>query len=160
MDLIQQLLQVSAKLYKHLSAFPSGEERTEYIDEVNGLLDERGTLVKQLREQNFQYDETDETHVTLYKLDKGIRERLDLLFNEVKADLKNSTIPRNMKSNISIHMRVYRQWMADITTKEIMRIAFYSNPVISKKESLTWHYKILHTTLINKTASTPLPQAN
>jgi flagellar protein FliT len=88
MDLIQQLLQVSAKLYKHLSAFPSGEERTEYIDEVNGLLDERGILVKQLREQNFQYDETDETHVTLYKLDKGIRERLDLLFNEVKADLK------------------------------------------------------------------------
>lgn len=89
MDLTTQFLQVSAKLYQHLSSFPSGEERAEFIHEVNELLDERGAIVEKLREQSFQYDESNEIHVALYKLDKGIRERLDILFNEVKADIKN-----------------------------------------------------------------------
>lgn len=94
MDLINQLLQVSAKLFQHLSEIPSGEERTAFIEKINELLDERGVIVKKLQEQNFKYDETNETHTTLYKLDQGIRKRLDILYNEVKMDIKNLNITK------------------------------------------------------------------
>lgn len=89
MDLTNQMLQVSAKLYKHLTTIPSGEERTSFIEEINKLLDERGKLVEQLKVESFQYDESNKTHTTLFELDKGIRERLNLVFEDVKSDLKN-----------------------------------------------------------------------
>ncbi|MFP3919903.1 flagellar protein FliT [Lysinibacillus telephonicus] len=89
MDLTTQLLQVSAKLFKHLTTIPNGNERTTFIEEINNLLDERGQLVEQLKLEGFHYDESIKTHVTLFELDKGIQERLNLVLNEVKTDIKN-----------------------------------------------------------------------
>ena len=89
MNLMNELLQVSAKLLKHLTNIPSGEERTSYIQEINELLDERGKIVEQLKVEDFKYDATIETHVMLMKLDKGIREKLEIVFNSVKQDIQN-----------------------------------------------------------------------
>ena len=82
-------LQVSAKLYKHLTELPSGDERTEYINIINQLLDQRGVMVGKLKDENFQYNSEDATHKMLFELDKGIRERLDLVLSEVKNDIKD-----------------------------------------------------------------------
>lgn len=89
MDLITQLLQLSAKLYKHLTNIPSSETRSVFIEELNEMLDERGIIIDQLKEEGFHFDSTNKTHVTLYEFDKGIRERINLVFDNVKSDLKN-----------------------------------------------------------------------
>ena len=87
--MINNYLQKSAQLYKHLSNIPEDEERTEYIETINRLLDERGELVINLQQSNFQYDDSNKTHRTLYELDKGIRERLIVVMDAVKTDIKD-----------------------------------------------------------------------
>lgn len=89
MDLINELLRVSAKLYKHLTEIPSGDERTPFIEEINVLLDERGIIIENLKKEGFHYDSTNKAHVTLFELDKGICERLNLVNEAVKLDIKN-----------------------------------------------------------------------
>lgn len=89
MDLTNQLLQISAKLYQLLTTFSFGEDRTSFIEEINKLLDERGELVNQLKEEGFHYDETNKTHATLFELDNGIRKCLNIVLDEVKNDIKN-----------------------------------------------------------------------
>lgn len=89
MDLISQMLQVSANLYKYLIEIPTGDKRTEYIDKINNMLNERGQLVELLKQDGFQFDPTNKTHAILLELDKGIRERLDNVMNQVKTDMKN-----------------------------------------------------------------------
>jgi flagellar protein FliT len=87
--LLNDYLQKSAQLFKHLTVIPEGKERTEYIEKINHLLDEREELVFQLQQSNFQFDDSNKTHKTLYELDKGIRERLSLVMNAVKNDIKD-----------------------------------------------------------------------
>lgn len=89
MDILNKCLQTSAQLFKHLSDIPEGENRSSYIEEINRLLDERGNLINQLKELNFQYDEKNKIHFTLFELDKGIRERLNIVMEAVKADIKD-----------------------------------------------------------------------
>ncbi|MEK9197502.1 flagellar protein FliT [Ureibacillus sp. 179-F W5.1 NHS] len=89
MDNTQQLLQISAKLLKHLTNIPKGEERSEFIDEINDMLDERGTIVEKLRQEGFQMDPTNKLHTTLVELDSGIRARLDDTMKLVKQDMKD-----------------------------------------------------------------------
>lgn len=89
MDILNKYLQSSAKLFKHLTEMPDGENRTSYIEEINRLLDERGHLVTQLQDLNFRYDDSIRTHQTLFELDKGIRERLSLVMEAVKEDIKD-----------------------------------------------------------------------
>ncbi|MBD8025397.1 flagellar protein FliT [Ureibacillus sp. Re31] len=89
MDTIQQLLQISAKLLKHLTKLPKGEERSKFIDEINTLLDERGVIIERLRQEGFQMDPTNKLHTTLAELDNGIRTRLDEMMKLVKQDMKD-----------------------------------------------------------------------
>lgn len=86
---IQALLQVSAELFEQLVTIPKGEERDTYIDAINQKLDARGKVIEKLRESGFQMDPSNKLHNTLAELDKGIRNRLDNVMNEVKHDMKD-----------------------------------------------------------------------
>lgn len=88
METIQQLLQISAKLFQHLTDIPKGEERESYIERINVLLDKRGAYILALKASGFNIDPDNRTHQTLAELDKGIRERLDKVMTTVKEDMK------------------------------------------------------------------------
>ncbi|RTQ94277.1 flagellar protein FliT [Lysinibacillus telephonicus] len=104
MENIQQLLQISAKLFKHLSEIPKGEERSEYIEKINLMLDERGVIIKKLRLEGFVIEDNNKLHETLAQLDKGIRERLDTVMQAVKQDMKDL---QNSKKNEKRYMNPY-----------------------------------------------------
>ncbi|PJO41188.1 flagellar protein FliT [Lysinibacillus xylanilyticus] len=89
MQLIDQLLQVSANLFKLLGDSPNGEERDEYIDNINSMLDKRGTIIEALIQEGFHLDEQNRIHSTLLELDNGIKERLTAVMNDVKQDMAN-----------------------------------------------------------------------
>ena len=111
MDILNKYLQSSAQLYKLLTNIPDGENRTIYIEEINCLLDERGKLVKQLQDLNFEYDDSVKIHQTLFELDKGIRERLSLVMEAVKEDIKDL-------QNTKKHERQYIDPYEDLRTLE------------------------------------------
>jgi len=89
MQLINQLLQVSANLFKLLGDIPKGEERDEYIDNINSMLDKRGKIIEDLVQDGFQFDEQNRIHRTLQELDNGIKERLATVMSAVKQDMAN-----------------------------------------------------------------------
>ncbi|MGE7945721.1 flagellar protein FliT [Lysinibacillus sp. NPDC093688] len=89
MQLIEQLLQVSANLFKLLGDIPKGEERDEYIDNINNMLDKRGKIIEDLVQDGFQFDEQNRIHRTLLELDHGIKERLAAVMSAVKQDMAN-----------------------------------------------------------------------
>lgn len=103
---LQQLLQLSAKLYEHLNNVPNGEERESYIEKINVLLDERGVIIEALAEAGFKYDPSQKMHSTLAELDKGINARLNKVLVNVKNDLKNL---QKSKKNESQYMNPYAQ---------------------------------------------------
>lgn len=109
MKAIQQLLQVSAKLYQHLTDIPKGEERDSYIEKINKMLDERSAYIQALETADFKVDPANRIHQTLIELDKGIRGRLDKVMSAVKADMKELNNAKkheqqyiNPYSNVSI----------------------------------------------------------
>ncbi|MEC1305728.1 MULTISPECIES: flagellar assembly protein FliT [Lysinibacillus] len=89
MQPIDQLLQASASLFKHLGEIPKGEDRDEYIDTINSMLDKRGLIVDGLMKDGFQFDEQNRIHRTLFELDSGIKERLAAVMSAVKQDMAN-----------------------------------------------------------------------
>lgn len=89
MQRIDQLLQVSANLFKLLGDSPNGEERDEFIDNINSMLDKRGTIIDGLIQEGFRFNEQNRIHRTLLELDNGIKERLDAVMNAVKQDMAN-----------------------------------------------------------------------
>lgn len=89
MELINQLLQVSANLYKFLVEIPSSEERDDFIEKINALLDKRGLIIENLQREGFKFDAQDRVHRTLFELDNGIKDRLELVMNAVKEDMAN-----------------------------------------------------------------------
>lgn len=89
MENIQQLLQISAKLYQHLATLPEGEQRDAYIEKTNNLLDERGIIIGKMQHDGFQVDMRQKSHAMLVELDKGIRERLNSTMKVIKNDLKD-----------------------------------------------------------------------
>ncbi|MFB7156112.1 flagellar protein FliT [Lysinibacillus sp. NPDC056232] len=89
MQLIDQLLQVSANLFKLLGDIPKGEDRDEYIDNINSMLDKRGSIIEGLKQEGFQFDEQNRIHRTLLELDNGIKERLATVMDAVKQDMAN-----------------------------------------------------------------------
>ncbi|MGE7842225.1 flagellar protein FliT [Lysinibacillus sp. NPDC093712] len=89
MQLTNQLLQASANLYKLLGDIPNGEDRDDYVDTINNLLDKRGTIINGLKQEGFNYDEQDRVHRTLLELDNGIKERLAAVMSAVKQDMAN-----------------------------------------------------------------------
>ena len=104
MDNLQQLLQISAKLFQILENVSKGEERSKLIEEVNRMLDHRGTIIEHLRENGFQMDVSNKSHVLLAQLDEGIRKRLDNLFSLIKQDMKDI---QNSKKNEKQYMNPY-----------------------------------------------------
>ncbi|AWE06406.1 flagellar protein FliT [Lysinibacillus sp. 2017] len=85
---LQELLQISAKLYEKLAENPNESVRDEFIEEVNSLLDQRGLIVKSVYESGFTFDKTIKIHQTLFELDKGIRERLERILKSIKMDMR------------------------------------------------------------------------
>ncbi|MFJ8102468.1 flagellar protein FliT [Lysinibacillus sp. NPDC096212] len=85
----EQLLQVSANLYKLLGEVPNSEERDSYIDNINIMLDKRGIIIKRLEEENFKFDAQNRVHNTLLELDNGIKQRLAVVMDAVKQDMAN-----------------------------------------------------------------------
>ena len=104
MDHTQQLLQVSAKLYQHLTEVPADEARDGYIDKIHSLLDERGILIETMQRNGFQIDSGNKSHTMLAELDKGIHERLDKVMKAVQLDLKDL---QNAKKNEKQYMNPY-----------------------------------------------------
>lgn len=89
-----QLLQVSAKLYQHLTNTPKAEKRDEYIEKINSLLDERGQLIERMENDGFEMDQTNQSHLMLLELDKGIQERLGKVMKTIQEDLKTLQITK------------------------------------------------------------------
>ncbi len=89
MQLTNQLLQASANLYKLLGDIPKGEDRDDYVDTINTMLDKRETIIKGLRQEGFQFDEQNRIHRTLLELDNGIKKRLAAVMDAVKQDMAN-----------------------------------------------------------------------
>lgn len=83
---VEQFLVASEKLFSHLENIPSDEERTEFIDHINVLLDAREDAIHRL-DKNIISRHSSYNH--LLELDKGINERLDKVMNLVKGDLKD-----------------------------------------------------------------------
>ena len=88
MIMINDYLQKSAQLLKVLNENCDKEQRSAHIEQINRLLDERGMMVEQLKQEGFQYDATNRLHATLFELDKSISEKLQLLMENVKEDIK------------------------------------------------------------------------
>jgi flagellar protein FliT len=104
MEKKKQLLQVSAKLYQHLTNLPKEEERDAYIEKIHTFLDERGILIDDMTNQGFQIDANDKSHQMLVELDKGIRERLNKVMKLVQTDLKDL---QNAKKNEKQYLNPY-----------------------------------------------------
>jgi len=98
MDNQQLLLQISVKLFQYMENIPKGNERDDFIEEINRQLDERGKVLELLKTEDLQVDPANKIHAMLIELDKGIRERLDTIMQEVKLDMKNlQTAKKNEK---------------------------------------------------------------
>ena len=104
MDQIQTLLQVSAKLFQHLTQVPESEQRDEYIEKIHSLLHERGAIIELIQQQGFKVDLTNRSYIMLAELDKGIQERLQKVMNAVKDDMK---VLQNAKKNEKQYMDPY-----------------------------------------------------
>ena len=107
MTVLNEFLQKSAQLYKYLVEYMDDKEtRSDVIQRINEMLNERGELVNRLRNEQFRYDEKNKMHVTLFELDKGIREKLDSIMGYVKEDLKEL---HQMKKNEIQYIDPYSQ---------------------------------------------------
>ncbi|WP_336636207.1 flagellar protein FliT [Lysinibacillus fusiformis] len=89
MQLTEQLLQVSANLFKLLGDIPKGEDRDEYIETINTMLDKRGMIIESIVKEGFHFDEPNRIHRTLLELDNGIKQRLAAVMEAVKKDMAN-----------------------------------------------------------------------
>lgn len=101
---IQQVLQVSARLYELLGNTTPEDERDVTIEKINELLDQRGVEIQKLQQLGFVMDTTNKSHVLLAELDKGIINRLNAVMSVVKQDLKNL---QNSKKNEQQYMNPY-----------------------------------------------------
>lgn len=101
MQLIDQLLQVSANLFRILGDIPMGEERDKYIDNINSLLDKRGTIINDMKQEGFRFDEQGRVYRTILELDSGIKERLAAVMSLVKQDMTN--LQKTKKSEVQYH---------------------------------------------------------
>lgn len=93
-QLLQQILKQSTELYSFLESPTKGENRTQYIERINTLLDERGILIEQLTERNFVFDATNATHRMIAELNKAIDQRLSKVLLDIKVDLKNLQVSK------------------------------------------------------------------
>lgn len=86
---IEQLLSVSARLYKHLEEIPDVEGRDSYIEAINDLLEKRGQIIELLKVSEEFSLEKHQLTPHLLELDTGIKERLKNVMAVIKIDIKN-----------------------------------------------------------------------
>lgn len=89
MELLQELLQVSAQLYKHLTTFPEDKERDVYIQKIDNYLDKRGAIIDKLQQLEVNPLPGHPFEKQLRELDKGIRDGLVKAKSEIVQDMKN-----------------------------------------------------------------------
>ncbi|WP_312753303.1 flagellar protein FliT [Rummeliibacillus suwonensis] len=89
MDQIQELLQISAQLYKHLTQLPADKERDAYIQKMDDYLDKRGIIIDELKKLDANPIIGHPFEKQLRELDKGIIERLKKAKAEIAQDMKN-----------------------------------------------------------------------
>ena len=88
MDHEQQFLQLSAKLFQLLEKVPKGEKRDTFLQELDRQLDQRGKVLALLQDEGFKINPENKVHAIFIELDRGIRERLETVMQEVKSDMK------------------------------------------------------------------------
>lgn len=75
---VERLLSISARLYEHMSTIPNGEDREEFIEKIDVLLDERGTIIKELQQSGKSLD-GHQLNKHLQELDHNIQKQLQRL---------------------------------------------------------------------------------
>lgn len=88
MELIQQLLISSEKLYSHMSNLPDEKDRDTYILKIEELLDVRGEIINKLRAKDEDSLKAHPLQQQLLELDKGIRARLVKVQKSIKVDMQ------------------------------------------------------------------------
>lgn len=83
---VERVLAASEKLLSHLETTATDEERTEFIDQINILLDVREGAIQRLDKTTIS---NHSSYNHLLELDKRINERLEKVMNVVKGDLKD-----------------------------------------------------------------------
>jgi len=87
MDKINQLYEITLRLYNFLDNFPDKDHREEYIVSLNQVLDERAEIIRLLPKEFT--DEEIKLGLEINKLNHEIGIKLDNLFAEIKMDLRN-----------------------------------------------------------------------
>lgn len=67
---------------------PKSDQRDDFLEKIDILLDERGQILETLRVENYRFNKDNKVHKILLDLDTGIRKRLDLIMQEIKDDMK------------------------------------------------------------------------
>lgn len=83
---VENFLAVSEKLYSHLTTLPSEENRIEYIEEINHLLDVREAAIRSIGDEDLS---ASSFYNRLVVLDRGINQRLEKFMASIKGDLKD-----------------------------------------------------------------------
>ena len=81
-----------------MSKIPSEDERSEFIEHINVLLDVREESIQALSEVDLS---TNSLFTHLVELDKGINDRLQKVMNVVKGDLKDLQQKKRHESSYS-----------------------------------------------------------
>lgn len=89
MDYAELLLKASEQLYTHLEKVPEEKDRDEYINSIEKLINARGVVIEQLQKIPEDPLKNHELMSTLIELDKGIRERLQKVYQSIKDDIQN-----------------------------------------------------------------------
>lgn len=89
MDYAQLLMKTSVQLYKHLAIIPEEKDRDAYIQKIHEFIDTRGAVVDHLQGLAENPLKDHELMPDLMELDKGIRERLQKVYQSIKDDLQN-----------------------------------------------------------------------
>lgn len=101
---LTKLLRISEQIFEQLASLPEQEKRIDFIEEINSQLDKRGETIKLLMEQGFQINPKVELHQTLIELDAAIKNRLDVLMQGIKDDMRDL---QNAKKNERQYMNPY-----------------------------------------------------
>ena len=86
MEEIEQFLTISEELYSHLIAMPKEEERTEFTQQINILLDNRDAAIQSLEKIDIS---TSSLYSQLIELDSSIKKELEKIMHLIKEDIKD-----------------------------------------------------------------------
>lgn len=95
---VEQFLEASEKLYSHLTSIPTDDERTEFIEQINFLLDEREKAIEALDMSSFS---SHALYDRLIELDQDINKRLEKVMDAVKGDIKDLQQKKRHESSYS-----------------------------------------------------------